>query len=421
MKLLSYTYRKLSILLFLLMGIWGVFFYYTILDEVIDETDDSLENYRDILVQSALNDSTVLNTGGSIMTPYTFRPISVEEATGYKEIFFDSTTYIEVEDEFEPVRVMKTCFKMPGGQYYELELMVSTLEREDMIEAIGGYLLTLYILLLLCIIVGNHFILKKAFRPLQRLMDWLDRVQPGREVPPLDNETEIHEFSRLNEAAVAMSNRSYKAYIGQKQFIENASHELQTPLAILRGKIELLAEDESLTEAQMKILEDIYNSLDRAVKLNRSLLLLSRIENKQYADSGNVVVNHIVDTVLPDLMTIYEAKNIELTRHDEGEFIIHCNPALAQTLVSNLLKNALTHNIKNGQLHVRIGKNELSVKNSGTAPLDGDKIFQRFYRSQNEKKDSTGLGLAIAKSVADSYKLSLYYTWEDGMHCFTLK
>ena len=135
MKLVYYTYRKLSLLLFLLMAIWGILFYYTIMDEVVDETDDTLENYARILINNALNDPSVLETQGTLMSFYKFRPISEEEGIHYREVFYDSTVYVELEDEDEPVRVMRTAFRMPGGQFYELELMISILERDDMVEA----------------------------------------------------------------------------------------------------------------------------------------------------------------------------------------------------------------------------------------------------------------------------------------------
>lgn len=124
MKLLSYTYRKLALLLFLLMAVWGVLFYYAIIDEVVDETDDTLENYGEILMESALHDPSILETEGSLMSFYKFTPISEEEGRHYRQVFYDATVYIELEDEDEPVRVMCTAFRMPDGQYYELKLMI---------------------------------------------------------------------------------------------------------------------------------------------------------------------------------------------------------------------------------------------------------------------------------------------------------
>lgn len=421
MKLLSYTYRKLALLLFLLMAVWGVLFYYAIIDEVVDETDDTLENYGEILMESALHDPSILETEGSLMSFYKFTPISEEEGRHYRQVFYDATVYIELEDEDEPVRVMCTAFRMPDGQYYELKLMISILERDDMVEAMLWYLGALFLLFLICTSIGIQLVLKGVFRPLHRLLDWLHCIQPGKEVPPLDNPTKIREFRQLSDAALDMGNRSYKAYEEQKQFIENASHELQTPLAIVRGKVELLAESEGMTEQQMEQLDEIYATLGRAVKLNKSLLLLSRIENGQYTEMEDVSVDEILDELLPDLMDIYEHKQVRLIRkREEQPFIIRCNHSLAQILVSNLVKNSLLHNREGGELQVLTTPTSLVIKNTGDVPLDGEKLFRRFYHGMDGKKDSTGLGLAIARSIALSSSLKLTYEWQNGMHTFRL-
>lgn len=421
MKLLSYTYRKLALLLFLLMAVWGVLFYYAIIDEVVDETDDTLENYGEILMESALHDPSILETEGSLMSFYKFTPISEEEGRHYRQVFYDATVYIELEDEDEPIRVMCTAFRMPDGQYYELKLMISILERDDMVEAMLWYLGALFLLFLICTSIGIQLVLKGVFRPLHRLLDWLHCIQPGKEVPPLDNPTKIREFRQLSDAALDMGNRSYKAYEEQKQFIENASHELQTPLAIVRGKVELLAESEGMTEQQMEQLDEIYATLGRAVKLNKSLLLLSRIENGQYTEMEDVSVDEILDELLPDLMDIYEHKQVRLIRkREEQPFIIRCNHSLAQILVSNLVKNSLLHNREGGELQVLTTPTSLVIKNTGDVPLDGEKLFRRFYHGMDGKKDSTGLGLAIARSIALSSSLKLTYEWQDGMHTFRL-
>ena len=421
MKLLSYTYRKLALLLFLLMAVWGVLFYYAIIDEVVDETDDTLENYGEILMESALHDPSILETEGSLMSFYKFTPISEEEGRHYRQVFYDATVYIELEDEDEPVRVMCTAFRMPDGQYYELKLMISILERDDMVEAMLWYLGALFLLFLICTSIGIQLVLKGVFRPLHRLLDWLHCIQPGKEVPPLDNPTKIREFRQLSDAALDMGNRSYKAYEEQKQFIENASHELQTPLAIVRGKVELLAESEGMTEQQMEQLDEIYATLGRAVKLNKSLLLLSRIENGQYTEMEDVSVDEILDELLPDLMDIYEHKQVRLIRkREEQPFIIRCIHSLSQILVSILVKNSLLHNREEGELQVLTTPTSLVIKNTGDVPLDGEKLFRRFYHGMDGKKASTGLGLAIARSIALSSSLKLTYEWQDGMHTFRL-
>lgn len=421
MKLLHYTYQKLSLWLLGLMAVWGVLFYYTIIYEVMDETDDALENYAQIIINNALYDASVLETEGNLMSFYYFHPISVEEGENYRDMFYDSFVYVESEDENEPVRVYRTAFRMPGGQFYELELMISTLERDDMVNAMFWYLAALFVLFLSSTTIGIRLILQKIFRPLNRLVDWLQQLHPGQDVPPLDNTTEIREFRVLGATAYDMARRNRKAYEEQKQFIENASHELQTPLAIARGKLELMAESETLTEEQLRELDAIYSTLGRAVKLNKALLLLSRIENGQYTEAEDVSVDEILDELLPDLMDIYEHKQIDLRRSRGGQpFVLHANVSLVHILVTNLVKNALLHNKEGGRLVVETTPTSLVVRNTGDAPLDEQKLFHRFAHSVDRKKDSTGLGLAISYAIASNYSLRLTYRWEDGVHVFSL-
>ena len=151
MKLLHYTFQKLSWLLFLLMAIWGVLFYYAIVDEVMDETDDTLENYSKVLIREALINEDILKSKeeASLISFYSFRRLADEEVRSFQEHYYDSTIYIESEDEYEPVRVLETCFQRAGGEYYRLTIMVSILERDDMVEAILLYLCLLYFLFLL--------------------------------------------------------------------------------------------------------------------------------------------------------------------------------------------------------------------------------------------------------------------------------
>ena len=421
MNLIQYTNRVLCLLLFFLIGIWGVFFYFAIIDEIMDETDDTLENYREIIVNKMLMNPDLLKGQKNIMDSYAIRPITDEEAEEYEEDFYDSMAYIETEDDYEPVRVMKSCFLASDDNYYELEVRISTLERDDMVEAIFKYLLTLYVLLLLCIILGTYFVLKKSFKPLYKLLHWLDGIVPGKPVPSLDNETKITEFKKLNESALAMSRRSEQAYREQKQFIENAAHELQTPLAISRGKLELLAENRNLSEEQLAEIDELYRTLGRAVKLNKSLLLLSRINNGQYPDKTEVNINELSRDLLSDLMDIYEYKNIKLSVHEEGECRADMNESLAQILISNLLKNALIHTPVGGEMKVTVGRASFSVANSGGKALDPEKIFRRFYREDMDKKESNGLGLAIVQSIVKLYDMRISYSYSDGKHTFTLK
>ncbi len=420
MKLLRYTHLNLSLLLLLLMGGWGIFFYFTVIDEVMDETDDALDNYRDIIVGKILADSTLLHAGDKIINAYRIRPLTREEAEHHHDRFYDDVAYIETEDEYEPVRVMKSCFMASDLNYYELEIKLSTLERDDLITAIFKYLVALYVALLCCIVLGTRLILTSVFRPLYRLLEWIGKVSPGHPAPHLDTDCRIREFRELNRAALEMHERAERAYQEQKEFIENASHELQTPLAVINGKLELLSEHENLDEEELKNIDDMFRSLHRAVQLNKSLLLLSRIRNRQFDEATEVDLNSHARQTLELLSDLYEKKGLDYRLSEVGDCRVRMNESLAHTLLTNLIKNAIVHSPDYGRVDILIRPARIEIVNDGNRPLDGQNIFKRFYKGGSGQKESTGLGLSIAQSIAELYHMRLTY-YHDGRHHFVLK
>lgn len=421
MKLLHYINRRMSVFLLLLMGLWGTFFYFTVIDEVMDETDDTLINYREIIVGKILADPTILKTEDQILHSYTIRPITPDEAEDFRERFYDSTVYIETEDEYEPVRVMVSCFRASDLNYYELELRLSTLERDDLIRAIFWYLIVLYAILWICTLVGTRLVLKRIFKPLERLLKWIDQIRPDRPAPPLDNQTAIKEFRTLTEAAIQMQARNEMVYEEQKQFIENASHELQTPLAIVRAKLDLLAEKEDMTEKDLKNIDDIYQSLNRAVQLNKSLLLLSRINNGQFPDKVRVCLSTHIHRIVDLLSEVYEDKQMQIQINEKKQLFAYMNESLAHTLLNNLIKNAIVHSPAGGCVQIMTDDRLLTISNPGSAPLDRKRMFTRFYKTNSSYKDSVGLGLAIIHTITSYYQIDIDYSFETGCHCFMLK
>lgn len=420
MKLIRYTHFNISLLLFVLLSIWGGLFYYTVINEVMDETDDALANYRDIIVGKALADPTILDATDNIIHSYSFRRLTDEEAADYRTRFYDSTMFIETEGEFEPVRVMKSCFLATDMHHYELELRLSTLERDDLIQRILYYLLALYAVLLCCILFSTRLILQSIFRPIHLLLKWLDSVALGQPAPYLDKDVRIREFRMLNRAAIEMHERVEQTYQEQKQFIENASHELQTPLAVIRGKLELLTEQENLNEEGMKIVDNMYGCVTRAVNLNKSLLLLSRIQNEQYTETTLVDMNAYTKEIMMFLPDLYEEKQLHYTLNEQGECHVEMNKDLAQVLLNNLIKNAFVHTPDQGHIEINIQPTSVEVVNDGSEALDESEMYKRFYKGNTRHKGSTGLGLPIVKSICGLYGFELQYSY-DGKHHFLLK
>ncbi len=259
-----------------------------------------------------------------------------------------------------------------------------------------------------------------SFSPLKKLLAWINSIVPGKPVPPLNNETKITEFKQLNDAVYTINRLNYKAYLQQKQFTENVAHELQTPLAIAINKLDQFTQNKLLTEKQLSEIDQIYRSLNHSVKLNKSLLLLSRIENNQFPERSNVNINSLILKTADDLAEIYEYKNIELIIDNKEDCFIFMNETLSEILISNLLKNAFIHTESSGRIIIQITKNKLFVKNSGEKYLDGGKIFEHFYKSPDKKENSTGLGLSIVKSICSLYRFDISYQFMQE-HIFTIK
>ena len=417
MELIRYTNRVIFFVVLLILALWGTVFYFIVLHEVMDETDDALNNTHEVLIGKVLQNPDLLLKNDSIMQRYAFRELSAEEAGNYRELYFDSLVYIQTECEYEPVRVMKSCFRMADGRFYELTLTQSTLERDDLIQAIWWALVVLFVVLLLCTAVGVYASLKRVFRPLHRLVLWMQQLTPGKTAPDLDADSDIREFRILNKTAADMARRTEMAFLEQKEFTENASHELQTPLAVMRGKLELLAESEGITEKQLMYVDDMFQALNRVVRLNKSLLLLSRINNGQFIEASVLDLPKLLSDTLEEMNEIYADKNLKTSVRYDSIYKVKMNESLAQVLVGNLLKNAMVHTMCGGVVEVTLHNGMLTVANSGDMPLDPNCVFRRFYHQGHTH--STGLGLAIVKSIADFYQIPVVYRYE-GMHVFEL-
>lgn len=420
MKLIHYTFRKLFLALGIVLLLWAVFFYIQILHEVEDETNDSLEYYKEVIIREALTDSTMLVDHVDIMTKYYIRQVDPSEADLTKDEYYDSFIYSELEGEYEPVRVLRTYFRTADGRYYRLIINTSTLEKDDMVEAIFWSVIILYVVLLACILGISHFVFRKSMRPFYNVIDWLRNFRLGKENEPLRNETKVEEFKVLNQAILEVTRRNEELYTRQKEFVENAAHELQTPLAVCMNKVEWLSENPACTEEQLMEYAELHQALGNVVKLNKSLLLLSRIGNKQFPDTRQVEMNRLVRTVTADLSEIYEHRQINVTVEDTGMLIATLNESLAATLVTNLIKNAFVHNKPGGFIRIRLAPHELSVCNSGESDqkLDVEKLYLRFS-TNGKKKESTGLGLAIVRAIIELYSLRLEYI-HNGCHEFKL-
>ena len=205
-----------------------------------------------------------------------------------------------------------------------------------------------------------------------------------------------------------------------KKFSENASHEMQTPLAIINSKLDLLIQGDNITESQMEQLQAIYYASDRLSKLNHALLLLTKIENNQFTEIENVSLDKAIQEKLSQFEELIENKKLVLHTELQHEKI-NCNKQLLDILLSNLLNNAIRYNFNNGSISV-INKNNLLIfsNTSGIGPLDENKIFQRFYRHEDSRQEGNGLGLSIVKQICNDFGYDLRYFYNNGEHQFQI-
>ena len=420
MKLLYRILIRLSIGIILILTGWGICFYIAIMDEINDEVDDSLEDYSELIIIRSLAGEDLPSKSSGSNNQYFLTEIDKEYADRHEDICYqDSMIYIPEKGETEPARILTTLFKNEDEKYYKLTVYTPTIEKEDLRSAILHLIIYLYIALLLTIILINIWVFRKNMKPLYVLLKWLDSSQLGKKNEPLENTTKITEFRKLNAATMAFAERGEKLFEQQKTFIGNASHEMQTPLAICRNRLEMLMEDETLTEHQLNELIKTHQTLENLTRMNRSLLLLCKIENGQFADTRSVCLNDILAHYLDDYKEVYAYRNITVTVTTDSSFCVEMNDSLVSVLVTNLLKNSFVHNIDGGFIYIKITANTFEISNTGEKPLDRERIFERFYQGQ-KKEGSTGLGLALVDSICKANHLTIDYTYVENRHIFTI-
>lgn len=421
MKLIYRILIRLSLALFIVLTLWGFLFYITIVDEINDEVDDSLEDYSETIITRALADQKLpLHSDGSNNT-YFLTEVSEEYAESHDPICYsDEMVYREEKKETEPVRILKTIFKDHHHQYYELTVNTPTIEKEDLQEAILDWMLILYFALLALILLINIWVFYQSMRPLYTLLNWMDHYTIGKTATVPNLETDITEFKKLNEAASRIVERNQAIFEQQKQFIGNASHELQTPLAICQNRLEMLTEGENLTAEQFSEITKIQQTLSYIIRLNKSLLFLSKIDNGQFQDRKELCINDIIRNQLKDYREIYSHKHIKTEIEENASLTVNMNENLATALITNLLKNAYMHNITGGTIQIRIDSEKLIFSNTGiTEKLDERQIFQRFYQGKHAGGGANGLGLSIAASICKLYHFSIRYFYQET-HCFEI-
>lgn len=416
MKLLNHTLLYLSASLVFILSIWAVVFYFSMMEEVYDSIDDGLENYKMLIIKKASRDSVLLAKSRFDESNYAIRPVDRDFALRATEEFRDTSMYMEYEEDYEVMRMLTTYFSTSQAQYYELKIITSMVEGEDLVADLLHALLWLYVSVIASAFIINNWVLRKIWRPFYQLQHELRSFKLGEGKMFNPPQTKVTEFQDMNHTVAELLKANIAVFQQQKQFIENASHELQTPLAIAINKLELLLEQSQGKEGQVQLLANAIQYLERMTRLNKSLLLLSKIENRQFSKEETVDFNKRLRRQADDFEELLQYRNIRLDWIENAKFQRLFNVDLADVLISNLLKNAIVHNYHGGRIVVTIGKDEFEIANTGRLePLDSEKMFTRFYRL-GDQSSSTGLGLAVVKAIAQLYQAEVGYRYTGGLH-----
>lgn len=413
-----YTIKYLTIILLAVIAVWAALYYAYILDEVYDNVDDGLKNRKIQLIKATYVDPNLLKNNEFGFNEFNINPISASEYTN-KNKLYNKMYYMEYDDGDQPYRVLETDFVDQFGKFQKLVVRTSTVEEDELIYDLTTALVVLYFFLVISVILVNSFLLNKALKPFYHILNNLKKFQFGQHSMYEKKTYAIKEFNDLNTEIEGMIGRNELVFLQQKQFIENASHELQTPLAIAINKIDLAMRNDDMSEDHLKLMSEVKNNLSRMTSLNKSLLMLSKIENNQFNKRENLVFNDIIKEILQDYEDYIEHKQIKTKVVENEQFTANFDPDLAIILLSNLLKNAIRYNKVDGDIEIEIKKNVIIVKNTGLdSPLDQAKIFNRFYK-QTTDQSSTGLGLSIIKTIIKQYpNWDIVYEYNDDYHCF---
>jgi signal transduction histidine kinase len=416
MKLQNKINIRFMVVTLLVFSIAGIIFYFS-LGRLIDH------NIKGILKSRRTNIILYLqhNKTDSILHGSPDRTIFIRliAKTQDHSRISDTLAWDVREKELIPFRKM-VFTKTVENNCFEVTILQSLLESEDLQAIIFYFMSILFFLILLALFFVNRWLSDKAWKPFFNSLSLLKSWKISEKKQISFDQTDISEFDQLNRMLEEMIQKLQTDFINLKEFTENASHEIQTPLAIIKSKLELLLNDNELSVLQHKRLRDAFESTTRLSKLNDALLLLSKIENKQFVEKADLDFCKLISSRLEYLEELFVLKQIELSVHLDIPVTISIHPMLADILINNLLSNALRHNFNHGKLIISAEINKITFANTGKPlTIDPSKLFKRFVKN-NSSEESTGLGLAITAEICKANHLKLNYNYSDDLHIFTL-
>ena len=414
MKLFAKYSRIYLIATILVLIFAGLSYYFIIRYVLIMQLDNTLKVEEAEILDYA-------KTKGKLPEPANYKDQVIHYSVSEKlpkRRFKSFNRFDESEKEMESYRMLTFPLTVQGKNYI-VTVTKSQAEKEDLLFLIVIISASVVILLLLMQFLANRFLLRKIWQPFYDILNSIKHFNvASRHSIPI-HQSGIDEFNNLDKAVKQMTDKIMQDYDTLKNFADNASHEMQTPLAIINSKLDLLIQDPNLGEKQILQLQAMYDAVGRLSKLNQSLLLLTKIENDQFLHSEPVSMNNLLDKKLLQLEELIEAGKLKMKVEKEN-VDVEMNNYLADILLNNLLINSIRHNVENGHIDIKLNFESLVVSNTGKdGALDEKVIFDRFRK--NGYSDGTGLGLAIVKQICDKMDFDISYHYLNNYHSFTVR
>jgi signal transduction histidine kinase len=413
MRILTKTslyYLLVSVLVFVVGGLG----YYKIMQvEIYDEVDDQLFTDKENILEYIRQNNALPSVTSGISEAILVREVTTSSPA--LEALSDTLIFSAYDEEYVPFRRL-TFVAYQHGKPYQYTILKSLMDFDDLFESTMLAMAWIFLMLLVGLAVVNYIVNKYTWRNFYDTLNRVKRYSLSQQQPLKLVKTDITEFQELNEVLQAMTDKIHSDYLNLKEFTENASHEIQTPLAIVNSKLELFMQSSNLTPQQATMLSDMYTSVSRLARLNKSLILLTRIENREFQEQESLPLHELVTEQLEQLQEMMEMQELTLEVDTLEPLYLSMNRGLAEVLVSNILINAIRHNCQGGRIQVALTADQLCVKNTGKE-LQGppEELFRRFM-SSHDASGSLGIGLALVSRICTLYRLHPSYSYAGGMH-----
>ena len=417
MKLLSRYNRTSFLATILVLLVSGVCYYFMVRYVLLHQLDKDLK-----VEEQEINDYVKANNALPKASVERDQETSFTQVTTglLQHQFISYSVFDKREEEYDSRRKLMFGIHL-NGNLYIATVSKSQIETEDLLDMIFFTTIGMILLLLVILFVVNRFLFNKLWHPFNETLQAVKQFNFSNANNLKLGSSNIDEFKELNNSVNTMTERIKNDYASLKNFTENAAHEMQTPLAVIYSKLDLLIQDEGAGQERAKHLQGIYSSVNKLTKLNKSLLLLTKIENNQFNEKEVVQVNALVEEKLMLFEETIKQKDLDMSSKLEPASV-DCNKELMEILIGNLISNAIRYNVQNGAISLQTTGNSFNIGNTSTIPaLDRSLVFQRFYRHNETKQDGNGLGLSIVKQICDVEGFVLDYTFTDKQHVFSIR